>query len=253
MKKEHPLPAQTIDFSESLAEHPFVQWFSQNGRTLLWAFLGAIFIFLIYYRFTGGEKATESEYIQAENDFRALSKETSPEPAKEEVYKRLASLLEKHPELQAKYDGPLAQILLNHHDLPLAKEPANRTFARIESNHLEFQENYARTSFLIGEKNYAEALSQALQLKEQLLAEKNPADFGKMLYLFNLLRIAIMNQLLGHQAEEYLAWQAFKESPLQKAGVDPQTFNKMITQLGDGKDSLLNYIEARERVLKQKQ
>jgi predicted negative regulator of RcsB-dependent stress response len=244
MKKEHPLPLEPNDLSDTLAEHPVVAWISNNGRTLLWILGAALVFFILYFRFTGGRAATESEYLQADTYFQQFSKGTN-EKAQNEAYQKLASILKSHPELQAKYDGQLAQTFLNRNQLPIALDYANRTLNRTASDRLIPFADYARTSLLMADKKYGEALAKATALKQQLLT--NSAEPGtQTLYLFNLIRIAMIHQQLGQKSEERKAWEEFKQAPDSKTfTVDPQIFEQVIAELSDGQASLLKYIETR--------
>lgn len=251
MKKEPSLPTEHLDLSDSFAEHPIVVWISHNGRTLLWILAALFAFFLIYFRMTGGRAATESEYMQADTYFQQLQK-GSTEAAQTDAYQKLAAILKKHPELQAKYDGQLAQIFLNKGDLPTANDYALRTLDRTASDHLTVFADYSRTTLLLADKKYEESLAKALSLKQQL--QSSPTDPAlQTLYLFDLLRIAMIQQQLGQREAELKAWEELRQATAPKAAgweVDPEIYEQFVTELGSGQASLLKYIEAREKNLK---
>src|SRR5689334_10451998 len=136
MKKSHNNQAaqvEKIDLSDSLADHPFIQWVSQNGKNLLWILLALIIFFLLFNRFTGGSGGTEANYLSAENEFitfqKSINGKSDPKVQKESLDK-LKAILKSYPALQAKYDGPIAQTLIDQGDIKEATTFVDRTLAR---------------------------------------------------------------------------------------------------------------------------
>lgn len=243
MKKEQSIPAE-LDMSDSLSENKAIQWFIQNGRTLLWIFGAILLLILLFQRFVIGTPATGNEYLEAENEFHAFLKGKDP-AIQEEALKKLSTLLKKHSDLQSKYDGEIAQTLLNRSAVEAAIPYAQRTFNRVHSDDLNLYENYAQTTFLIANKKYEEALKNAQDLRFNITQTSKGKEFGQTLFLFNQLRIAMLQQQLGNKMEELKAWEEFKQAP-----VSPKAFETVTTQLEGGKVSLLDYIDTREKVLK---
>lgn len=262
MNKQQHQPSHSIETSplmESLAENPLIHWVSNNGRALAWILLGVLALAILAYRLLGGSSGiTGEEYFQAEGQYQAFQTSVDPKTQKDALDK-LAALLRKHPDLQSKYDGLIAQTLLVRGDYQQALPFAERTLERTGKDRLNFYNDYANTTLLIADKKYAEALKAAESLKQQLAtaAREQPdrQDYGDMLYAFNLLRLAILQQALGAKAEELKAWQEFKQAAVTGKDkvyvVNPQAFDQMVQQLGDGNVSLINYIESREKILKQ--
>jgi len=83
--------------------------------------------------------------------------------------------------------------------------------------------------------------------KQNLLHELILRDGQEpLLYGFNLLRIASLQQQLGSKTEELNAWKEWK----QFAQSDTKSSQKLINHFKDGNVSITNYIEAREKKLK---
>jgi|LakMenE01Jun11ns_1017448.scaffolds.fasta_scaffold9915940_1 hypothetical protein len=255
--KEQPI-AEESHFSDYLAENPTVQWISQNGKMLLWIFLALLAAILLLYRLIwGGSQSTENDYLAANRDFSTF--ETASDPKTQaEALDQLIGLLKRHPNLQSKFDGLAAQTLLNRDAVTQAIPFAERTLTRVRLNHLPFYHDYASTTLLISEKKYAEALKQAQALQSKLIeGSKEKAEskeFGDVLYVFNLLRVAMLQQQLGNKTEELKTWNEFKQAAVlnNEKGyfVQPDLFETILNQLQDGKSSIMNYIEAREKLLK---
>jgi hypothetical protein len=252
MKKhsDPELEVNSLEFSSTLAEHPIVQWVSQHGRWLLGALILAIAIVLFLVRTLGGSSHAEYSYIKVENEFNRFLKnlnKNSDAGAQPLGLESLTQMLKQHPELQAKYDGPIAQALLNAEDVKSATIFADRTLARTESNHLLDYMSYARTTLLIENKRYEDALKQANELKQQMLdvfktADSNPQrSFGDVLYTFNLLRLALLHQETGDVRGELAAWEELKTA---------DSFNLVMAPFLQGKITLQEYILAREQQLK---
>ncbi len=241
-----PLPS--LSFIETLGEHRIIQWISEHGKFLAWGLLALITAIFLIYRLLGGPSThAEKDYFQAENDFTTFRKATDPK-AQEEALDKLAAILKRRPELQSKYDGLVAQLLLDRNQVNQALTYANRTASRTGKDHLPLYANYAQNSLLISEKKYPEALKQTLDLQQQLIASQPQND---TLLIFNMLRIPILHQQLGNKIEELKAWQQLKQLAAAKGekNVKPEVFETIINQLRDGNVSLLNYIETREQLL----
>ena len=257
-KQEAPI-TETNSLSDFLAESPIIQWISDNGRNLLWILLAFLASALLLYKIFGGSSTkTESDYFKAEGEFSVFENSADPK-AQNEALSKLSALLTRYPDLQPKYDGLVAQTLLNRNEVKEALPFANRTLSRTGKDHLPFYADYAHATLSISQEKYDDALKQAQTLKEKMIshAKENgdEKEFGDALYLFNLLRIAMLNQQLGNKEEELRAWQEFKQSAVQRQGegyfVQSDLFENVIKKLQEGKASLLNYIEAREKLLNQ--
>lgn len=231
------------DLSDTFAEHPIVQWISQNGRSLLWLLLGLVALFLIGYRLLGGYGSSSAkDYIAVDREmgiFLAAERSESGAAQAKESLDKLTLLLNKHPDLRAKYEGQIAQELIVRGDSAAALPLAERTLARVSKEHIPLYSAYSATTLLIEKGSYPEALGQANALQSKV-SEKE--DSG--LFTANLLRIAMLNQKLGNKNEELKTWQTLKET-LKQGDHD-----QVVTALSEGRVSLLDYIAFREKELK---
>jgi hypothetical protein len=116
---------------------------------------------------------------------------------------KLQTILKKHPELHAKYDGAIAQALLSAQNPTEAAPYAERTLQRTQGETPAPYLDYASTTLLIANGKYDEALKAAQSLKSNT---EYPT-----LYAFNLLRIAFLNRELKNTQAEKAAWAEVKQ------------------------------------------
>lgn len=160
-----------------------------------------------FYQWKSG---SPGDYLAAEKTFNEWTGDRNDKLIK------LQKILKQHPELHAKYDGRIAQKLLVNSEHGLAAGFAKAAQRRIG----EFSPYYARfsnCSLLIGEKKFENALEESLSLKQALdqdpnfwKTESDLVRHGGILYGYNLLRIAFLQQLAGNNAGELAAWKEFE-------------------------------------------
>lgn len=235
---------QHIPLALAFEENPYIQWVSENGKSLIISLLALIALFIIGYRFAfGSMMQAETDFFQADQAFQTFASDaTTPDAiaAQEDAFKKLEQVIKRHPELHAKYDGPIAQILISRNSFSEALPYAAGAIQRTKAENEPYFYSYAQNTILIAEKNYNEALKNSVALKTQI-ANKEPVLFG-----FNLIRIASLQQQLGSKSEELNAWKEWK----QFAASDTKSAQKVINHFKDGDVSITNYIEAREKILK---
>ena len=161
--------------------------------------------------------------------------------------------------LQPKYDGFLAQSYLNQGNTASARTFARRSFSRTE-NELPYHSRFSKSSLLIADGKFEEALQDAKKLKSEMAAvpelwNSPRSTVGPILYLYNLLRIAVLEKTMQNPKEELFAWselenfinQAQQNSALEKI---TRSFTKDF--LKDNRINLQEYIAARKEALKSK-
>ncbi len=149
----------------------------------------------------------------------------------------------RHPEIKPKYQGALAQTLLIEQQTPQAQKYADDIFKRTQPEHLQLYQDYSRTSLLIAEGHYADALPQAVQLKTKM--DQSNADNHSFLYVYNLIRLALLYQQNNQPALELKAWEELQTQTLRLESV------LAVSQIFKvGQASLNDYIEERQRILK---
>lgn len=245
MKKSHSDTSTNLELAHSFEDNRFIQWITEHGTTAILSVLAALAILGLGYRFiSGGSAKAESDFMNAENDYvifkRGVAEGTSV-ASPEEAFQKLQEILKARPELNAKYDGLLAQTLINRNNLQEAEVYAKRTLTRTDSDHLPFYTDYSETTLLICNQQYQEALIKALQLKQQMV-DSNHQGYGNTLFVFNLLRIAMLEQQAGTAEDELKAWQALKGNE--------KGYALLQQHFEEGGVSLANYIEAREKAIK---
>lgn len=171
-------------------------------------------------------------------------------------FAKLEKLVNKHPELHAHYDAPIGQNLLAaicpQEATPYIERTLNRT-------RQPFYSEYAWTSLKICEEKYEEALEEAISLKEKMDADSSFWEKSKensALFAFNLMRIATLSQQLNRNQTELEAWEEIKnyggwgqEEATPKL-IGHEGFKQLASHFSVQETTLLDYIEAREEVLR---
>ena len=268
MKKDsklHVLPPEPQpSWSNTLEEHPFIQWASENGKMLLYGLL-ALFLFLIFfYRLIGGgSSANQADFVNAERDYLTFASSKEEPASQTSSLESLNKILSAHPELHPKYDGLIAETLLVRGKAKDAQSYAMAAINRTEDENQPFYTQYAQNTLTIANERYEEALKAATTMKQEmeqkgLELQSNPEKipFGTLLYALNLLRIGMLQQQLNLKTEELATWQEWKtivnksregSTPLY---LDGQLFLTLDRLLAEGNASFSTYIQTREKLLK---
>lgn len=268
MKKNEKLEVLHSEKSwfNSLEEHPFIQWAVDNGKALLYALIGLFLVSILIYRFVSASyAASETDFINAEKDYLIFSSPTGKEVdaiAQAGALNRLNKMISDHPELHAKYDGLLAEILLIRGENKQAKEFAESAIQRTSVENNPFYTSYAKTTLVITDGQYEQALKDAIALKDQMIKQgtelqdtPEKIQFSTLLYAFNLFRIGMLQQQLSLHAEELATWQDWKDLMNKSQNgtlpkyLDSQLFVSFDHLLTEGNLTFDNYIESRERTL----
>ncbi len=228
-------------------------WALEHGSKLIYGAIIALVLLIAILWFSYGSTArSESQF------FETASVYTSLQNGNKEALPKISALLMQTPELQAQYDGLIAQTLLNQRNVEEARPFANRTFERTSKDSLPMYQNYAETTLLISSGDHATALKRAQTLQSQMLEEFNETktrSFGDALFAFNLMRIAILQQLNGQPEAETLTWTEWKhyalaDQSVKGHNVDKRIFDKLQNELHVGNVTLANYIESRTKPTK---
>ncbi len=199
--------------SASLPENSPSKWVALVGnykRALVYTLLGAaLLLFFAYRASASSHERRQNDFLQAEVDAMQIGmgqREGAPALA------RLQEILNRRKELHQKYDGRLAQQLLYQEERAEGVRLAKQALARTEGD-APYYASFAETSLVLADGLYDEALTRALSLDAQLKAEEARAldereqPFGYLLYLHNLLRIALLQQEIGNGSGEIAAWE----------------------------------------------
>lgn len=254
MKKSSPSPILQDHLNDytSLEENPVVHFLTQYGRISLYALLAVIAAGVIIYRLNSShQEKSETDFWNAEKAFRILASpaiQDANSSAEKDALSQLNTILEQHPQLHAKYDGLIAQMLLNRGDVTAAAPFAQSALERTKEENQPFYTDYAKTTLLIADKHYEDALAQALALQnkmniaQQEVGQSDQHQFGNTLFAFNLFRVGLLQQQLGLTNEELKTWQEWKQMVQSKA------FEVLL--FSEGRVSLTDYINSREMELK---
>lgn len=206
--------SSTPPFSENhWSDHPAAEWISDNKQLILWTLAAIFALLIILARLLMGRNAhAESDYFKAQTDFTQFQADAlnpAIQIADSKSLNDLESIMNQYPELHAKYDGPIAQTLIIENQIAKAEPFAKATFQRTKNDHIKNYHEFAKTSLLVGEGEYQKALENAEQLQETLKADlqKNRVS---TLYIFNLLRLAMLHQQLGNTKQETQIWEEFQ-------------------------------------------
>ncbi len=257
----------TIDVGPEPMEEKVAQWLKTYGSAVIYSGLAIFSLMLVLFvwnQFTA--HADEKDYLQAEASYRTFSALPSDQqsPATQPSFLELQSILEKRPELASRYNGLIAQTFLRLGDIPLALSYGQKALKNLSDESLPFYEDYSKTSLLIADGKYPEALKRAEFLKKKMTesgALTNDAPFtrgfGDTLYAFNLLRLAGLQRQLSNTDAELAAWNEIeqlltaKESARGKGALTQHSIQNVLATFKTGKVGLLDYIEARKKSLRQ--
>lgn len=229
----------------SLEDHPIFAWLEKNSRNILLTVIGIALLLGLVYRYASSKNTqAEQDYFQAANAVELL-KDSGKAPG---ALTDLQSILARRPELNAKYDGIIAQNLLLANNVEFAKVYASKNFARIQEEVSPLFLAYAKNSLIIEENKPQEALTQALALKEEMNKlghENSEPQFGPELYMFNLIRIAMLQHSLNKKQAESKSWEELLqisrlEHPLKFNSADVE---KTISHFNDQGVSLVDFIQ----------
>lgn len=259
MKKNSQTSSHLDSLSGNLfEENKWADWLTQNGRYLGYGLLALILVLIIGYRFSASRTAnSENDYINAENDFQLFQRAIADREngTSEQALKNLNAQLQRHPELQAKYQGAIAQALITAGLAAEAQVYANPTLARTNEENSPFYSDYAQTTLLIGNQQYAPALERSLALKQKMEENRqNTASVKEqasdLLYFFNLVRVGMLQQQLGLTAQEKETWQEWEHlSRVMSNSPNLTNIMAQLNLLSVGNLTFLDYIAERVRVL----
>lgn len=251
-------------FLDKLDADSVVDWLAQNGRNVIYILLGLIALFILVYKISSSNTAkSEKDYLQASTDFSTFVRSNADEASTQEAFTRLTSLMNSHPELHFAYDGAIGQTFLNRGQVAEAKPFIVNTLKRTQAESLMLYNQFAATTLLISEGQFQKALENAQTLQQTMLSDLNNRknenkehSFSEVLFAFNLLRVAMLQQELGNSKEELKAWKEWKgyagldKTSAQPIAMNPMAFRVIIQQLAIGNIALPDYIAYREKILK---
>lgn len=255
-KEYESLPDGRIALAKLMSGH----WFAAHGNKILYGVVSIIvllfFLFFWNQRFSGGR----SDYLKVDA---AFSNWFNQEKHDSMLFKQVKEPLERHPELAAKFGGLIAQRLLTLGESNLARGFAESVLKRTKNvlscpYHSLFSEN----TLMISQGCFKEALSASHQLKlcmevDEALWTPSIVNAGRILYAYNLLRIAALERQAGSPEGESAAWDEILQNidgsarSVSSKRMDADAFKMISEHLHSGDASLLGFIQQRKRELQQ--
>lgn len=263
-KNKEPKQPETekLDFLDEIKESSYFQWLVDNGKSIPYVFIATIILIAIAFKFTTGKASrAESNYLLAENYFimlnQSLHGQSDPEATITSLEK-LKEITNTYPELHSRYDALIAQLLIAMNNPEEAKEYAERSIDRTAQDNLSTYNNFSKTTMLIADGAYNQALVESKSLKTSMLQsfttstfqDDENQNFTANLFAYNLLRIAMLEKEAGTPDGEKEAWKEWKKyAENSNHPVLTEAFTTIDRQLKEGEFSLNQYIKARESVL----
>ena len=260
LKTDNPQKVQVVNNINQMhlnvpSETPIVDFLTNYGPKLLYALLGLMVLFFFVYRYSSNKKADSiTDYLNADVYFQRFV--SSPEPAilaDNEAYVKLTDIMNRHPELNAKYDGDIAQALLERNQIAEAKVYADRVFKRVASEDVNDYISFSQASLLISENQPKQALESAKALQQTMKSQidaKGPLFFGPALFAFNELRIAT---LAPSQTSITALQKQLVDSTDSKTSNDTlvkKGYRQLQEHFNNGTTNLSNYIEMQKKNVK---
>lgn len=249
-KNSNPLKDSKLDLLDDIQENSYFRWVIDNRKFLPYGFAALVLLIALSFKFTSSKTvAAESNYLLAENYFAELKHSFSKEAKSDNTttdLKNLITITKDYPELESRYDGNIAQMLILLDRGKEASPFAERSLKRVSKDQLPEFLIFSEITLHIAEADYTQALEKSKSLKEQML-QNNKASFNNHLFAFNLLRIAMLEEKTGSDTGESEAWKEWKKyangTDNQKLASAASTINNL---LKEGEFSLNEYISIQE-------
>jgi hypothetical protein len=216
---------KTTEEHAPTAQNHIENFIVQHGRNILIGL--ALFVIVAgfgSYTFIKKHTNAEADYFSAQNALYHFQNGSA------KSLEKLQKTILKHPELHQKYDNVINQTLLVQKKSSLDLRQENSEY-----------DLYSNVSILISQGKYNQALAKTLELKDMISQNEQDLPYGKDLYAFNQLRIALLNQTLEQSEGELTAMQELKNIA--------QSNKKILGIFSKENISLLDYIKERENVL----
>lgn len=236
---------QEAELAVVLKESRFFDLISRHGSNLIYLIIAALVLLLVVYKMTSSSKTkAENDYYNADQYYDRLKKDIGLSDAFNQDIVKLQEIIHRHPELHAKYDGSIAQLLIFQRESEKAKEFADLAFKRTKNEESPFYIDYSENTLLISAGQYQQALTNAKNLNQKMLADPKERNNYSTLYVMNLIRLAMLEQQAGAKKDELLTWQDLQQYAKQNPS---RELKVLMTSFSEGKISLNDYIDARKK------
>jgi hypothetical protein len=249
-----------FDASDAFRDNDIIPLIATYGRYFLYGLAALIAFLLIFFRISSNKAAnTEVDFISADNDFKEFQEASFSNGQTQAFNDSLNSLtlvVDRHSDLQAKFDAPIGEILLIENQAEKAAPFIERSLDRTQNSQTPYYQDFAKTTLSVSQGKYQEALSQATLLQDKMNQSINEKDalargYSDQLYILNLLRIATLNQQLDNGQAEADTLNKLSLYIQEAKTKSPET-KKYIDGFTEGKATLNQYIDLRKKTLKEK-
>lgn len=235
--------AQAVSLDGSWSERPFAQWLTAKKNMLVWGLLAfCVALAALSWWFSWKGRESNREIAEASALFARLQT-SALNPSEQEVaaseLAKLTAILQSTPDLQPKYDGPLAETLLIAGNPSAAAPLLQRIERRVAQDKLQDFAQFAATSLLVAEGKGQEAIGKGEALLQKLNAAGGALTYP-YLTAYTLARLALLYQQSGEREKEQKAWGALQE---------PTAWAALTSSLKTGDTLLSQYIVERKKSL----
>jgi hypothetical protein len=182
----------------------WLEWLTEHQQLLVGIVLtAAILVGGVFYYIQQGKHKTFSDCTEGAALYTAWEESHFKDQA---LFDQLSALIERRPQLRAKYAGKMAQVIGGEKGVHFQKEVLGRLGDL--RDRFPYHQEYGEVSQLIESGEELQALQRAKELKVKL--EETEGSSGKILNAFNLLRIAMLEKKIGTKEGEVAAWEELK-------------------------------------------
>jgi len=223
-------PPEKETLMHRLDKHPWIHWIVERRVGLSYAFFGVILALLLLFRFAGFRKDhAAQDFISADYQLQKLMQGEGDE--QKDSLDALKTLVQKHQSLQAKLDGPIAQSLIAIEEIEEARPFVERAIPFLEQSDAAHFSTFSTLSLLVAEGKYEEALSKSQAFQNTLESEPK-------LKLYNLVRMALLEEALGQDASK--TFEALKQALI---GQKQEAIDPLLDLFHGSNLSLIDFIE----------
>ena len=232
----------------ALMDLPAMQWLKDHKKQISYgALLFCIFLIFIYRLIASQTAKAEANYLAMANAASIVSNPDASSEKRAVALTDLRKLLEDSPNLQAKYDGLIAQQLLLEKKIDEATPYINQTLSRVKGEDSPYYIDFSKTSVTLAGGKKEEALKEAYLLRDKMLQvkpEDSSTQFGGVLYAFNLIRIALLEKDFQNKELEQKAWQELQQMSDSKSSfpISKQDFQRVMTHF-DNEGAKLDFFK----------
>ncbi|HSX04301.1 MAG TPA: hypothetical protein VLG76_06190 [Rhabdochlamydiaceae bacterium] len=226
----------------NLSKDSLTFWLQENQQKLFWALtIAFVPLSLLFYFASKNSRSNWEDYLQAGLLYQKWAENPKGEA---ENFQKLIKLTNSHTGLHEKYGSLIAEKCIALNQSALAGTLVDRSLNQIK-DQIPYHHLFSKTSILIADGKYDEALNEAAALKEKIEKESMVKQCS-VLFLFNLIRIASLERSLNHCQNELASLENIKkwvgsENCTQEAKL------ALSNSFYEGSISFLDYIEYRTK------